>query len=71
MPHNQRQSQQVSLSRLVSFEIRAPRDRNRLLGHYEPGRRMLRLYHRGETIAIDLGALDVQCQEDKGENDGD
>lgn len=35
-------------------EIRAPRDRNRLLGHYDPARRVLRLFHRGETVTIKL-----------------
>lgn len=37
-------------------EIRARRDRNRLLGTYDPARRVLRLFHRGETVTVQLDA---------------
>lgn len=40
------------------IELRARRDRNRLLGTYDPVRRMLRLFHRGETITLDLARLE-------------
>jgi hypothetical protein len=47
------------------LEIRARRDRNRLLGTYDPLRRVLRLFHRGETVTVTLPppddcALDVE-----------
>ena len=47
------------------LEIRARRDRNRLLGTYDPLRRVLRLFHRGETVTATLPppddcALDVE-----------
>ena len=35
-------------------EIRARRDRNRLLGTYDVRRRVLRLFHRGETVTVEL-----------------
>lgn len=35
-------------------EIRARHDRNRLLGTYDPARRVLRLFHRGETVTVEL-----------------
>lgn len=35
-------------------EIRARRDRNRLLGTYDPERGLLRLFHRGETVTVAL-----------------
>ena len=37
-------------------EIRARHDRNRLLGTYDPARRVLRLFHRGETVTVQLDA---------------
>jgi len=36
------------------LEIRARRDRNRLLGTYDVRRRVLRLFHRGETVTVEL-----------------
>ena len=50
------------IARVVSYDIRAPKDRNRVIGNYEPSRRRLTLYHRGERIVVDLGQLDLQCQ---------
>lgn len=38
-------------------EIRARHDRNRLLGVYDPARRVLRLFHRGETVTVQLSDL--------------
>ena len=35
-------------------EIRAKHDRNRLLGTYDPVRRLLRLFHRGQQITVNL-----------------
>ena len=37
-------------------EIRARHDRNRLLGTYDPARRVLRLFHRGETVTVQIDA---------------
>jgi hypothetical protein len=43
-------------------EIRARRDRNRLLGTYDPERGLLRLYHRGETVTVALPRPCVQSE---------
>lgn len=43
-------------------EIRARRDRNRLLATYDPALEVLRFFHRGEIITVsleELGALDT------------
>ena len=41
------------------IEIRARHDRNRLLGTYDPVRRLLRLFHRGQQITVNLA--EVEC----------
>ena len=41
-------------------EIRARHDRNRLLGTYDPVRRLLRLFHRGEQVTVNIGDLDCR-----------
>lgn len=41
-------------------EIRAARDRNRLLATYDPARLVLRLFHRGEIIVVRLDDLTAQ-----------
>jgi hypothetical protein len=38
-------------------EIRARHDRNRLLGTYDPILGVLRLFHRGQTVTINLSLL--------------
>lgn len=40
-------------------EIRARHDRNRLLGTYDPVRRLLRLFHRGQQVTVNLA--EVEC----------
>ena len=40
------------------FEIRAKSDRNRLLATYDPDRRVMRLYHRGEVVVVNVSELD-------------
>lgn len=42
----------------TTVEIRARHDRNRLLGTFDPVRKVLRLFHRGEVVVIDLSNLD-------------
>ena len=44
----------VEVERIEVLEIRARRDRNRLLGTYDVRRRVLRLFHRGETVMVEL-----------------
>lgn len=39
------------------IEIRARHDRNRLLATYDPARLTLRLFHRGQTIVVNLAEL--------------
>lgn len=39
-------------------EIRARHDRNRLLGTYDPVRRLLRLFHRGQQITVNLAEME-------------
>jgi hypothetical protein len=39
-------------------EIRARHDRNRLLGTYDPARRLLRLFHRGQQITVNLAEVE-------------
>lgn len=46
----------AELQTVEIVEIRARRDRNRLLGTYDPARRVLRLFHRGETVTVQLDA---------------
>ena len=41
-------------------EIRARHDRNRLLGTYDPARRLLRLFHRGEQVTVNIGELECR-----------
>lgn len=36
------------------MEIRARHDRNRLLGTYDPARGVLRLFHRGGIVTVEL-----------------
>lgn len=43
-------------------EIRARHDRNRLLGTYDPARRILRLFHRGEQVTVKLDDLEYQSK---------
>jgi len=43
------------------IEIRARHDRNRLLGTYDPARRLLRLFHRGQQITVNLA--EVECSD--------
>ncbi len=40
------------------FEIRSRTDRNRLLATYDPDRRVMRLYHRGEVVVVNVSDLD-------------
>jgi len=40
------------------IEIRSRRDRNRLLATYDPERGVLRLFHRGEIITVQVGGMD-------------
>jgi hypothetical protein len=40
------------------IEIRARHDRNRLLGTYDPVRRLLRLFHRGQQITVNLAEVE-------------
>lgn len=49
-------------------EIRARGDRNRLLGTYDPVRRVLRLFHRGQTVTVPMAELDGQPQAELGAN---
>lgn len=44
----------AELQTVEIVEIRARRDRNRLLGTYDVRRRVLRLFHRGETVTVQL-----------------
>ncbi len=44
----------VMVEAIEILEIRAGRDRNRLLGTYDVRRRVLRLFHRGETVTVQL-----------------
>ena len=48
-------------------EIRSKGDRNRLLGTYDPDRRVMRLYHRGEVVVVNLTELDksIESKADK------
>ena len=48
-------------------EIRSKGDRKRLLGTYDPDRRVMRLYHRGEVVVVDLTELDksIESKADK------
>lgn len=46
---------QVSTAQVI--EIRSRRDRNRLLGTYDPARRVLRIFHRGEIIVMQIDDL--------------
>ena len=39
------------------IEIRARHDRNRLLGTYDPARCLLRLFHRGQQITVNLAEV--------------
>ena len=39
-------------------EIRAKHDRNRLLGTYDPVRRLLRLFHRGQQVTVNLNEVE-------------
>lgn len=48
---------QAAVSTVQVVEIRARHDRNRLLGTYDPCRGVLRLFHRGETVTVDLSTL--------------
>ena len=41
-------------------EIRAHHDRNRLLGTYDPVRRLLRLFHRGEQVTVNIAELECR-----------
>lgn len=50
----------VATQVVAVVEIRARRDRNRLLGTYDPARRILRLFHRGEQVTVKLD--DLECQ---------
>lgn len=36
------------------LEFRSRRDRGRLLGTYDVRKRVLRLFHRGETVTVEL-----------------
>ncbi len=44
------------------FEIRSKGDRNRLLGTYDPDRRVMRLFHRGEVVVVNLSELDKSIE---------
>lgn len=44
------------------FEIRAKSDRNRLLATYDPDRRTMRLYHRGEVVVVNISELDKSIE---------
>jgi hypothetical protein len=45
----------VGIIRTVTIiEIRAGNDRNRLLATYDPACHVLRLFHRGETMTVEL-----------------
>lgn len=48
---------QAAVCTVQVVEIRARHDRNRLLGTYDPARGVLRLFHRGETVTVDLSAV--------------
>ena len=43
-------------------EIRARRDRNRLLATYDPARLVLRLFHRGQIIVVRLDELTQEAE---------
>ena len=46
-------------TKVVSIvEIRAKHDRNRLLGTYDPVRRLLRLFHRGQQVTVNLSEME-------------
>lgn len=48
-----------SAAQIVAIvEIRAKHDRNRLLGTYDPARRLLRLFHRGQQVTVNLAEVD-------------
>lgn len=51
---------QSTLQLTQVVEIRAARDRNRLLATYDPARLVLRLFHRGEIIVVRLDELTAQ-----------
>jgi len=52
------EKQQQTCQPVQQFEIRSRSDRNRLLGTYDPDRRVMRLYHRGEVVVVNISELD-------------
>lgn len=52
------EKQQQPCQPVNQFEIRARSDRNRLLATYDPDRRTMRLYHRGEVVVVNISELD-------------
>ncbi len=49
---------QAACKPVQQYEIRASQDRNRLLATYDPARRVMRLYHRGEVVVVNVGDMD-------------
>lgn len=54
---------QSTLQLTQVVEIRAARDRNRLLATYDPARLVLRLFHRGEIIVVRLDELTARGEQ--------
>ena len=46
---------------VTQYEIRARQDRNRLLATYDPERRVMRLFHRGEVVVLNVGDMDKKA----------
>ncbi len=60
---NQTISSSMTIRATTWHEIRAAKDRNRLLAMYDPQSRTLRLFNRGEVLTIDLTQLDPPPRE--------